>query len=81
MRNVLEKVYSFEYLGSRLQDDGDDEADAPYRVDIAQTAFASLSHLWMDHRLSRNMKLRLYHNVRMLHSNAWNLAKANFKWF
>ena len=25
--NVLDNVYSFEYLGSRLQGDGDDEAD------------------------------------------------------
>ena len=58
--NVLDNVYSFEYLGSRLQCDGDDEADVRYRMDIAQAAFASLSHLWMDHRLSRNIKLRLY---------------------
>ena len=58
--NVLGNVYSFEYLGSRLQGDGDDEADVRYRMDIAQAAFASLSHLWTDHRLSRNLKLRLY---------------------
>ena len=56
--NVLDNVYSFEYLGSRLQGDGDDEADVRYRMDIAQAAFPSLSHLWMDHRLSRNMKLK-----------------------
>ena len=58
--NVLDNVYSFEYLGSRLQCDGDDEADVRYRMDIAQAAFAALSHLWMDHRLSRNTKRRLY---------------------
>ena len=58
--NVLDNVHSFEYLVSRLQCDGDDEADVRYRMDISQAAFASLSHLWMDHRLSRNMKLRLY---------------------
>ncbi len=60
MRNVLENVYSFEYLGSRLQGDGDDEADVRYRMDIVQAAFVSLPHIWMYHRLSRNMKLRLY---------------------
>ena len=49
--NVLDNVYSFEYLGSRLQGDGDDEADVRYRMDIAQAAFTSLSHLWTDHRL------------------------------
>ena len=30
--NVLDNVYSFEYLGSRLQGDGDDEADVRYRM-------------------------------------------------
>ena len=58
---ALENVHTFDYLGSRLQVDGDDEADVRYRMDIAQAAFASLSHLWMDNRLSRNLKLRLYH--------------------
>ena len=57
---LLDNVYSFEYLGGRLQCDGDDEDDVRYRMDIAQAAFASLPHLWMDHRLSCNMKLRLY---------------------
>ena len=77
---MLDNVYSFEYLGSRLQCDGDDEADVRYRMDIAQAAFASLSHLWMDHRLSRNMKLRLYNLCvcsTLTHScEAWNLTKA-----
>ena len=67
-------------LGSRLQGDGDDEADVRYRMDIAQAAFASLSHLWTDHRLSRNLKLRLYHLCvcsTLTHScEAWNLTKA-----
>ena len=77
--NVLKNVYSFEYLGSRLQGDGDDEADVRYRMDIAQEAFASLSHLWMDQRLSRNMKLRLYilcGYSTLTHScEGWNLTK------
>ena len=77
--NVLGNVYSFDYLGSRLQGDGDDEADVRYRMDIAQAAFASLSHLWTDHRLSRNLKLRLYNLCvcsTLTHScEAWNLTK------
>ena len=48
---------TFDYLGS----DGDDEADVCYRMDIAQAAFTSLFQLCLDHRISRNMKLRLYH--------------------
>ena len=65
--------------GSRLQCDGDDEADVHYRMDIPQAAFTSLSHLWMDHLLSRNMKLRLYNLCvcsTLTHScEAWNLTK------
>ena len=58
--DVLDNVLTFEYLGSRLQCDGDDQVDVRHRMDIAQTAFGSLSHLWTDHRLSRETKLRLY---------------------
>ena len=58
--DVLDNVLTFEYLGSRLQCDGDDQVDVRHRMDIAQTAFGSLSHLWNDHRLSRETKLRLY---------------------
>ena len=50
----------FEYLGSQLQGDGADKADVRHRMDVAQAAFGSLSHLWSDHRLSRATKLRLY---------------------
>ena len=55
----LENVPHFEYLGNRLQGDGSDEADVRHRLEIAQSAFSSLSHLWADHRLSRTTKLRL----------------------
>ena len=76
---MVDNFYSFEYLGSRLQCDGDDEADVRYSMDIAQAAFASLSHLWMDHRLSRNMKVRLY-NLCICSTltdacEAWNLTQ------
>ena len=57
---ALDYVLHFEYLGSQLQGDGEDEADARHRMDVAQAAFGSLSHLWRDHRLSRATKLRLY---------------------
>ena len=58
--DILENVLTFEYLGSRLQCDGDDLVDVRHRMDIAQAAFGSLSHLWTDHRLSPETKLRLY---------------------
>ena len=56
----LENVPNFDYLGSRLQGDGSDDADVRHRLEIAQSAFSSLSHLWADYRLSRTTKLRLY---------------------
>ena len=47
----LDNVYSFQYLGSRIQCDGDERADVEYRMAIAQTTFNSLSHthMWKDH--------------------------------
>ena len=39
----LDNVYSFEYLSSRIQCDGDERADVEYRMTIAQTTFNSLS--------------------------------------
>ena len=56
----LDNVHTFEYLGCRIQSDGDVKADINYRMAIAQTTFNSLSHLWGDHRLTVNMKIRLY---------------------
>ena len=58
--DVLENVLNFEYLGSRLQCDGDDRVDVRHRMDIAQAVFGSLIHLWTDHRLSRETDQRLY---------------------
>ena len=58
--DVLENVLTFEYLGCRMQCDEDDQVDVRHRMDIAQAAFGSLNHLWTDHRLSRETKLRLY---------------------
>ena len=58
--DILENVLTFEYIGSMLQCDGDDQVDVRHRMDIAQAAFGSLSQLWTDHRLSRETKLQLY---------------------
>ena len=33
----VDNVYSFEYLGSRVQCDGDEKADVEYRMVIAQS--------------------------------------------
>ena len=57
----LENVYSFEYLGARLQCDGADDDDVRHRIAIAQTTFGSLSSIWTDHKLSWALKPRTYH--------------------
>ena len=33
----LDNVYTFEYLGCRIQSDGDEKADINYRMTIGQT--------------------------------------------
>lgn len=55
----LENVYSFTYLGSNFQADGDDMADVKHRINVAQAAFSGLYHCWRDHRLPISMKVRL----------------------
>ena len=75
---ALENVYSFDYLGARLQCDGADDADVRHRMAIAQTTFGSLSNIWRDHRLSRALKLRTYQLAvcsTLTHSfEAWSLT-------
>ena len=51
----LENVYTFEYLGCRIQSDSYKTADINYRMTIVQTVFNSLTHLWGDHRFTENM--------------------------
>ena len=57
---AIDNVYSFEYLGSKQQSDGEDVSDVKHRMDIAQATFTSLSHIWSDHRLPIALRLRLY---------------------
>ena len=68
----LENVYSFEYLGARMQCDRADDADVRYRMAITQTTFGSLSSIWTDHRLSRALAVcsTLTHA-----SEAWTLTE------
>ena len=75
----LENVYTFEYHGCRIQCDGDEKADIDHRMIIAQTVFNSLSHLWGDHSLTKNMKIRLYRSAvcsTLTHGyEAWTLTE------
>ena len=75
----LENVYSFEYLGARMQCDGADDADLRHRMAIAQTTFGSLSSIWTEHRLSCACKPRTYQLAvcsMLTHaSEAWTLTE------
>ena len=77
---ALENVHSIEYLRAKLQCDGSEEADVLHRMAIAQTTFVSLSNIWVDHRLSRALKLRTYQLAvcsTLTHwSEAWTLTAA-----
>ena len=57
---ALNNVFQFEYLGSQQQSDGEDNSDIKHRMNIAQATFTSLSHIWPDHRLPLQLKIRLY---------------------
>ena len=59
----IENVHSFVYLGSCFQSDGDNMADVKHRMNLAQSTFSDLHHLWRDHRLPTSMKLRLYQSA------------------
>ena len=74
----IENVPSFEYLGSLVPNDGDDEADVKHRMDIAQSVFSSMFPIWKDRRLPVSMELRLFICAACLtftHAcEEWNLA-------
>ena len=79
----LENVLNFVYLGSCFQSDGDDTADVKHRMNIAQSVFSDLHHLWRDTRLPTAMKVRIYQSAvcsSFTHAcEAWDLNKAILK--
>ena len=68
----LSNVYTFEYLGCRIQSDGDEKADINHCMSIAQTIFNSLSHMWGDrqptHQQHENQTI---HICRLLNAHPW----------
>ena len=76
---TLDNVYSFDYLGSTIQCDGDDRADITHRMNIAQTVFNSLHNIWNDNNLSRGLNIKLYKTAvcsTFTHTcESWNLTE------
>ena len=79
----VESVLRFEYLGCQFSGDGDDTADIQFRMAVAQERFASLWHIWQDHRLPIPLKLRLYRSgicSSLTHgSEAWTLKPESLR--
>ena len=74
----IENVHQFVYLGSCFQSDGDSMADVKHRMNLAQSTFSELHHLWRDHRLPTSLKIRLYQSAvcsSLTHaSEAWEMS-------
>ena len=79
----LEMVYQFDYLGCRFSSDCDDTADMSHRMAIAGERSRTLSHIWSDNRLPRQLKLRLYAacvcSTLTHRSEAWTLTPSAMK--
>ena len=79
----LEMVYQFDYLGCRFSSDCDDTADMSHRMAIAGERSRTLSHIWSDNRLPRQLKLRLYAacvcSTLMHGSEVWTLTPSAMK--
>ena len=60
LEHVMIESHQTEYLGSRVQCDGEDKVDLKYRIGNAQSVFCSLYPMWNNHRLPLSIKLRLY---------------------
>ena len=75
----IENVHQFVYLGSCFQSDGDSMADVKHRMNLAQSTFSELHHLWRDHRLPTSLKIRLYQSTvcsSLTHaSEAWEMSE------
>ena len=75
----LEDVESFDYLGSKIDEQGGTNRDVQARINKARTAFASLRKIWQSGSLSQRTKLRLFQSnvmsVLLYGAETWYLNK------
>ncbi|CAG2215814.1 unnamed protein product [Mytilus edulis] len=75
----LEQVNSFNYLGSRVNAEGNIEEEVNIRIGKAASAFKNLNNIWKNNKISRKTKIRLYvSNVRsvlLYGSETWRTTK------
>ena len=56
----IENVWTFKYLGSRFQADGDQIADIKARIASAATTAGKMRHIWSSMSVPLRLKLRIY---------------------
>jgi len=77
---ILEQVEKFQYLGSIVTPDGGADEDVENRIRCANAAFSNLRSLWHSHRISLNLKLRIFNSnvksVLLYGSETWKVTTA-----
>jgi len=79
--NVVESVYSFDYIGSLQSSDGQCHPDLTCRIGLACAVMTSLKRIWSDKRLTLDTKLRIYRtlilSVLLYAADTWTLLSAD----
>ncbi|KAI5729125.1 hypothetical protein M8J77_025799 [Diaphorina citri] len=77
---VIEKVESFQYLGSIITTSGGAEEDIKIRILKARRAFIQLNPIWKSSHLRRKTKLRIFEtnvkSVLLYGCQTWKVTKA-----
>ena len=77
LREILEVVEQFKYLGSCVSSDGSLSNEIDARISKARIAFANLRHLWRQKGISLSLKVRVYKTtvraVLLYGSETWHL--------
>ncbi|XP_052562125.1 uncharacterized protein LOC128092408 [Culex pipiens pallens] len=77
----VEKVDTFQYLGSQIAPDGDTKLDVSTRIKKARGAFAGLRSLWRSNQISLRTKLRIFNSnvksVLLYGSETWCVSSQN----
>ncbi|XP_058449241.1 uncharacterized protein LOC131429207 [Malaya genurostris] len=74
---VVDKVESFQYLGSQTASDGGTKSDIGARITKAWSAFASLRNIWRSNQIRLRSKIRIFNpnvkSVLLYSSETWGI--------
>jgi hypothetical protein len=80
---AVEKVESFQYLGSQIASDGGTKIDIGTRIKKARAAFASLRNIWRSNQISHRTKIRIFNSnvktVLLYASETWCVSTENMQ--